>query len=150
MFTKLARLRKLRWGELVQLPLLLAGVVLVDLALAIFGYGRTLRTVERLSQRKAPQVGNLTALDRARRLAWRVDLVGRHGPVRRSCLRCALLTYGLLRWRGLRPILRLGLPVQPQAATFMAHAWVEVEGTPLLPGDVRYTPFISGQPPPSL
>ena len=66
-------------------------------------------------------------------------IAGRHGAVQATCLRRSLLLLGLLRRRGLRPVLQLG--VAGRSGPFQAHAWVELDGERLLPGDAEHRPF---------
>ena len=77
----------------------------------------------------------------AKALAELAAIAGRHGMVEATCLRRALLLYAWLRWRGLRPVLLLG--VMERGGPFQAHAWVELEGERLLPSDAGYRPFAS-------
>ncbi|MBN8491246.1 MAG: lasso peptide biosynthesis B2 protein, partial [Burkholderiales bacterium] len=65
---------------------------------------------------------------------------GLHSLGEGACLRRALLLHGWLRRRGLQPVLQLGVPAEGGAA-FRAHAWVELEGAPLLASDAGYRPF---------
>ena len=67
--------------------------------------------------------------------------VGKHGLRQGdTCLRRTLLLHGWLRWRGLRPVILFG--VSPQTGYgFAAHAWVELNGVRLLPGDEEYLAF---------
>jgi hypothetical protein len=62
---------------------------------------------------------------------WAVDAVGRRLP-RATCLVRALALQHLLRQQGIAGQMRLGVA---HAGTFQAHAWVEVDGTPLTGGE---------------
>ena len=73
-------------------------------------------------------------------LAWLTALAARQAVGDAACLRRSLLVYGLLRRRGLLPVLQLG--IGPHVATFRAHAWIELEGTPLLDSDAMFRPFV--------
>ena len=116
------------------------GLGLVHALLAILGYARTRRMVERCSRHPAPRTASADEIANAQDMARLAAIAGRHGMVEATCLRRSLLMYGWLRWRGLRPVLQLG--VAPQAGPVLqAHAWVELEGVRLLPGDDGFRPF---------
>ena len=76
----------------------------------------------------------------AKELAWLTALAARQAVGDAACLRRSLLVYGLLRRRGLLPVLQLG--IGPQGATFQAHAWIDLEGTALLDSDAMFRPFV--------
>ena len=57
------------------------------------------------------------------------------GPRRPTCLVCALVLYRMLRRRGERPELVVGLP--PAAKNHDAHAWVELHGIDVGPAPGR-------------
>ena len=128
-----------------MLPVLLAGIASINFALAIAGYKRLLRWLERASNqpKHAASEGDIL---RAQRLTLLITTVGQYGPIRRNCLRCAMLAYYLLRRRGLNPTLHFGLPAASTASPFMAHAWVELNATPLLPTDAAYVAFERSKP----
>jgi hypothetical protein len=70
-----------------------------------------------------------TIADRAMvdEIVRRVSLAAAFYPRRARCLEQSLALYLLLRRRGVPAELRLGAQPRP----FYAHAWVEVDGTPL-------------------
>lgn len=98
-------------------------------ALAVFGYVRTRRALERISARASRHAADAAEYAAARRLAELAEIAGRRGLLTTTCLRQALLVYTLLRRRGLDPQLQLG--VRKQGDAFGAHAWVELEQRPL-------------------
>ena len=116
-----------------------AGLAITHASLAIFGYARTRRIVERCSRHAQPRTATAEELADAQALARVAAIAGRHGMVEATCLRRSLLLYGWLRRRGLQPVLLLG--VAERTGPFQAHAWVEVEGTPLLDSDLGHRPF---------
>lgn len=122
---------------------LLLGLPLVSLSLRVLDYKRTRRLVEWLTRH--PHRRNATHDDvrTADRLAELAATAGHHGMVHATCLRQALLVYGMLRRRGLQPELKLG--VRREGADFAAHAWVELSGQRLAQSDVVFAPF--DQPP---
>ncbi|RZA16741.1 MAG: lasso peptide biosynthesis B2 protein, partial [Proteobacteria bacterium] len=107
---------------------------------------RTRRAVERLSRHRAPHAASSAELTEAKNLARLANIAGRRGPVEATCLRQSLLVFGWLRRSGLDPILQLGL--RDQDGPFQAHAWVELEGTRLLPVDAGHRPFVTRLPNP--
>jgi hypothetical protein len=82
------------------------------------------------------------ALQQAHAAAKMVALAGRCGPYRANCLKRSVVTYWLLRRRGINCILRIG--VRKESNKIEAHAWIECFGQPLNEGaDVhqRFSPF---------
>lgn len=146
--------RALNWRERGALVLCACGLAGIHLTLALLGYKRTRRVVEVLSQRKNGRAATENELAAARRLAQLAAIAGRHGAVEATCLRQSLLVYGWLRLRRLQPVLRLG--IQPDVALnrtadstappLQAHAWVELQGTRLLPSDDGHIAFREAMP----
>ena len=122
--------------RLLQLFLLLA---LVQACLKVAGYARTRRWCEQLGD--APQCRIATAADiaDARRLAELTDIAGRHGLVRATCLRQALVVTTLLRRRGFDAQLRIG--VQRDGEPFAAHAWVALNDVAVGPNGATFAAF---------
>ncbi|MDI1253484.1 lasso peptide biosynthesis B2 protein [Thermomonas sp.] len=139
----LAGWRALSWRERTRLIACGAGVTLVHVALALFGYGRTRRMVEMVTHRADTRPATAADISNARALAKLANVAGRHGVVDASCLRQSLLLYGWLQWRGLRPVLQLGVKEDP--GQLSAHAWVELEGTRLLSIDSGFRSFFSSR-----
>jgi len=108
-------------AQFISLVLALAGV---HAALAVFGYVRTRRWLERCSRHAHPRPASESDLAAATRLAELAAIAGRHGLVTATCLRQALLVYTWLRRRGLDPQLQIG--VRKDGGELEAHAWVEV------------------------
>lgn len=132
--------RKLTWPERGVLALCAIGLASLHAVLALAGYQRTRRMVEALSRRRQTHPASPEELASARQLARLAAIAGRHGLVDATCLRQSLLTYGWLRRRRLEPQLLLG--IRPAAGPFQAHAWVELDGTRLLPGDAGHRAFL--------
>lgn len=82
----------------------------------------------------------------AKRIAELAAIAGANGPVEATCLRQSLLVYGWLRRKGLQPVLQLGV-ADARGATFTAHAWVELEGERLRPGDAGHRAFVNRREP---
>lgn len=104
-------------------------------SLRLGGLRRTLRLVRRLGNRRSTTVRG-TPEGAARSVA----VAGAFFPGRAVCLEQSLALYLLLRRRG-HPV-RLRIGVQPYP--FEAHAWVELEGRPLLENEdalSKYVPF---------
>ena len=127
------------------------GLWFVHASLAVFGYGRTRRMIERVSRRTPARAAMSAEIADAQALARLAASAGANALGEATCLRRALLLHGWLRRRGLRPALLLGLPTNapaPAAGDFSAHAWVELEGVPLLESDAGYRPFVPASPAP--
>jgi len=124
-----------RW----RFVLLLLELPAVSLLLAMIGYSRTRRAIERCSSRAGTRNPTMVELAAAERLAQLATLAGTHGPLRANCLRQSLLTYLLLRRQGFCPALQLG--ARRQDGQFDAHAWVELEGQALGQADLQHRAF---------
>ena len=127
------------------------GLWFVHASLAVFGYGRTRRMIERVSRRTPARAATSAEIADAQALARLAASAGANALGEATCLRRALLLHGWLRRRGLRPALLLGLPTNapaPAAGDFSAHAWVELEGVPLLESDAGYRAFVPASPAP--
>jgi len=129
----------LDWPERRRLIACTVGLACMHAALAIFGYARTRKTVERWTRHPHPRAATETEIAGAKAMARLAAIAGRHGAVEATCLRRSLLLHGWLRRRGLRPALQLGVMERP--GPFQAHAWIELEGQRLLPSDEGYRPF---------
>lgn len=90
--------------------------------------------VERLRTGGSPQrVGNPNALEEARRLGHAVVRALTVVPGDTRCLRRSLVLMQLLAKRGISAQLVIGTRTSPD---FLAHAWIEHDGEPVLsPGD---------------
>ena len=149
-------LRLQRWGKLsARERLHLVGCVVglwgVHASLALLGYGRTRRLIERGCVHPSPHPASAAEIADAQALARLAASAGANALGEATCLRRALLLHGWLRRRGLQPALLLGLPANaaaPAPGDFSAHAWVELEGVPLLESDVGYRPFVPASPAP--
>ncbi|MFA5684267.1 MAG: lasso peptide biosynthesis B2 protein [Lysobacteraceae bacterium] len=136
---RLDRWRALSWHQRGILIRCAVGVSIIHAALAMLGYTRLRRLIERCSRHPQPRPATEADVLQARELARLAAMAGRQAVGEAACLRRSLHIYGVLRRRGLRPVLQIG--VGPQTGTFQAHAWVELEGTPLLDSDVGFRPF---------
>ncbi len=136
---RLARWRALDWRDRGRLSACAVGLGIVHASLALLGYARTRRVVESLSWHPGPHRADAGEIEDARALAQLAAIAGRHGLVETTCLRRSLLLYGWLRRRGLQPVLQLG--VGEHTGPFQAHAWIELEGVALLPGDAGHRAF---------
>jgi hypothetical protein len=76
------------------------------------------------------------SLEQARSLGWVVARVLAHVPGDTRCLVRSLVLTRLLASRGIEAKLVIGARTEPE---FLAHAWVEHDGTPVLdPGNGSY------------
>ena len=106
---RLERWRALDWRQRRRLLGCSLGLAVIHASLAVAGYTRTRAAIERLSQHRQPRTASAAELADARDLARLAAIAGRHGAVQATCLRRSLLLLGLLRRRGLRPVLHLGM-----------------------------------------
>jgi hypothetical protein len=84
---------------------------------------------------QSPPTATPTAesLDEALRLGWTVSRLLNHVPGDTRCLARSLVLTRLLAKRGIQAKLVIGASTTPE---FLAHAWVEHDGKPVLkPGD---------------
>ncbi len=123
--------------------LVLCGLALpaIWLAVRLLPFYRVQRFFARTA---APsQVGTLpegfTAGEYAQRCAALVGIAARHGMYPANCLHQSLALCWILRRDRLPARLRIG--VHDKLADFRAHAWVELDGTPLGPSVAEYKPF---------
>ncbi|OFW26916.1 MAG: hypothetical protein A3H97_21950 [Acidobacteria bacterium RIFCSPLOWO2_02_FULL_65_29] len=67
---------------------------------------------------------------------WAMSAVARQFPAFRTCLVEALAVHAMLRRRGLPSEMRLGVRTPgSQAASLVAHAWVECDGVVVVGND---------------
>ena len=131
--------RALPPGERGQVLLLMLVQPLISLALRLRGFRRTQAWLERHSRSPTPHAATPHELAAAHRSAELAAIAGLRGPVTTTCLRQALAVYWVLRHRGLRPVIRLG--VDRLGAAPDMHAWVELDGVPLAQPHLRHQPF---------
>jgi len=88
------------------------------------------------SRSPAVAVADADSLDQARSLGWAVARLLAHVPGDTRCLARSLVLTRLLAKRGIEAKLVIGASTTPE---FLAHAWVEHDGTPVLnPGDASF------------
>ena len=148
---RLQRWRALDARDRWRLTGCVVGLWFMHASLAVFGYGRTRRMIERGSLRTPTRAASAAEIADAQALARLAASAGANALGEATCLRRALLLHGWLRRRGLQPALLLGLPANaaaPAPGDFSAHAWVELEGVPLLESDAGYRPFVPASPAP--
>jgi hypothetical protein len=100
-----------------------AVIALMDVAPRLVGFRRALRLARWLASGNAADCD----ADAAAVTAHRIAVAGAFYPRRALCLEQSLALYVLLRRRGIAADLRLGVQARP----FYAHAWVEVDGSPI-------------------
>ena len=84
--------------------------------------------------------------DQARRVVWAVESIARRVLPARPCLTQALVARRLLRRQGVETDLKFGAAREAEGA-FLAHAWLEYEGTVVIGrtrSQVPYIPFPRG------
>jgi hypothetical protein len=103
----------------------------IDLMLRLLGLQRTERILggsgapTSMPRTSTPSPADIAAAEAD---AVLIAIAGRYAIGNGSCLRQALLLWWLLRRRGCRPEIRIGVTVRDG---FAAHAWVELDGRPL-------------------
>ncbi len=120
---KATRWHKLRSLSLSDVWLLTEAAVLVgvfDLGVRLFSSKTCLAFFigKAIPERRCQEV------DR-QRIAWLVDVADRYAPGRSSCLRQSATLAWLLRRRGVRTSLRIG--VAKEGDNIVAHSWIESE-----------------------
>lgn len=143
---RLQRWRALDARDRWRLTGCVVGLWFVHASLAAFGYGRTRRMIERGSRRTPARAATFAEIADAQALARLAASAGRNAMGEATCLRRALLLHGWLRRKGLQPVLHLGVPKDAELGAWRAHAWVELEGVPLLESDAGYRPFLPPSP----
>lgn len=72
-----------------------------------------------------------TAGESIRQIRWAVEAVARHSPIPLMCLPQALAATWMLQSRGYAPRLLYGVRTD-RTKGFSAHAWVELDGAPVV------------------
>jgi transglutaminase-like putative cysteine protease len=114
---------------------------IVWVQLRLFGFKKTysFTTTETTTSRASQIPLVATPLDYAQRCARLTEIAASHGLYKANCLHQSLALCSFLRQRGLHARMRIG--VLPTSKPFDAHAWVELEGTPLGQAITEYQPF---------
>lgn len=97
----------------------------VELALRLLPFTRLLAICHRRAV-KAGEDAKVVGSRSVARLAWLVEVAGRHVPLNATCLKQALVLAWILGRRGVPTELRIGVARRPGALA--AHAWLEREG----------------------
>jgi len=147
MFARIGHWWRLPRFERWQFLLMLLALPVVSLGLRLAGYMRCRRWVEALTDR-AFRAATPADLRSAERLAQLAEKAGRNGAWPATCLRQSLLVYGWLRARGLTPELKLG--VRKGSGGFDAHAWLELEGSPLAQAEILHAPLTTVRAAPAI
>lgn len=122
---RVARYRALSSRQRRDLHRALALIPLVALSLRIGRYASVVSVLERTSRRAGLQPV-VASPDEGRAIADMVALASGRGLVRGNCLHRSLVTWWLLRRRGVPAVIRLGAAKAPtQGVAF--HAWVEYD-----------------------
>lgn len=96
--------------------------------LRLLPFARLMSTIDaRPGARVAPDVALVA------RVRWAVERAARHLPLPLTCLPQALAAAWMLQARGFAPRMLYGVaPRVGQPEGFEAHAWVELDGTPVV------------------
>ena len=113
-----------REGRFLVLGVLVLPFVTVGVRIA--GFDAVRGIVARLAPRSDRRNGDP---DRPLEVARMIEIAGRRGIVRATCVPQALLTWGILRREGFEVSIRIG--VRRDGELLRAHAWVEHRGEPL-------------------
>ena len=131
MIRRLGRFLALRPGERRLFIGAWLALPIVDVMLRGLGFQRTQRILgrsARLFSRGQAEAAGPAAFEAADAKAAIIAIAGRYALANGTCLRQALLLWGLLRRCGQAAELRIGVRTQDG---FAAHAWVELDGEPL-------------------
>ena len=132
--------RALSWADRWRLlAMMLFGLPAISACLRLRGYVRTRSWLERISTTDRRRAATRDDLDAALALANLASIAGRHGPFPATCLRQSLMIHWVLRRRGLSSELMIG--VRKQDDKVDAHAWVELDGHALEPGEITHRSF---------
>jgi len=115
--------------EKIQLMLFIFLLPWISFSLKFFGYLRTRNFLSRRTANIELHQANAAELTRAERSAQLLSIAGRHGFISATCLRQSVLLEYWLKRQGLAAEIKIG--VRKEADLFDAHAWVELNGTPL-------------------
>ncbi len=140
---RLAKLLNLSLAELLLLVQAALGVLLTRAVLALGGFTRAVRTLDRLA--RVPLVPALRGDDaaRARATTRLVYAAGARFPFRATCLPKALVLRSLLLRQRIAADLRIGVRIAD--GRLEGHAWVEHAGVPLGQGAgvaEQFKPFL--------
>ncbi|MGE0442486.1 MAG: lasso peptide biosynthesis B2 protein [Gemmatimonadales bacterium] len=118
-----------------RFPAAFCAVALTRLLLKTVGFRRTVRLAQRFGRpsRSAPVPGDATLVVRA------VAVAAAFFPGRAICLEQSLAGYLLLRRRGYDAALKVGVQPLP----FRAHAWLELDGRPVLENEDELVAFVA-------
>ena len=118
------RFRALGWADRRLLGEAAVRLLLAWCLLRLRPFMRVVATLDRAR----PGAGG--AHDEIRRVRWAVEAAARHLPLDLSCLPQALAASWMLIARGARPSLYFGVAAAGRG--FESHAWVEVDGVPVV------------------
>jgi len=140
---KLAQFRALSGPERRIFLAALCGLPLLRVGLRLFGLQRVL-----VALRHRPRPGATPmSLDEMKRYGDLINRAARQGLFQDSCLTRSVLLCRMLQGKGMEPRLRIG--VRLAASELEAHAWVEVDDTPVNDrADIagHYAPFHAAIP----
>jgi hypothetical protein len=94
-----------------------------DIALRVLGFARTMRLARFLGSNREADVADHVIRQTLHNIIVATALY----PGRSKCLEQTVASFVLLRRRGVRVQMRLGVQPYP----FFAHAWLEMDGRPL-------------------
>lgn len=102
-----------------------------DIALRTFGFQRTQKFLSRKTTIVKPLLFSRgDQLSQAQSIAVLVSIAARRSPYRTTCLRQSLVSWWLLQRKGIATTLKIG--VTKDDGSFKGHAWIELDGSPLI------------------
>lgn len=117
-----------------------AAVAASRACLRLFGFGRSIRLARWLAGRYAVPAGqDPTSAGDAAAVVRAVAVAAAFFPGRAVCLEQSLAGFVLLRRAGFAAQLRVGVQPLP----FEAHAWLELDGRPLLENEDELIRFVA-------
>ena len=113
-----------------------------DMALRTFGFQKTQRFLCRKTAGIKPLLSSRAdQLGSAQNIAVLVSIAARRSPYKATCLRQSLVSWWLLQRKGIVTTLIVG--VGKEDGSFKAHAWIELNGTPIFKNEYSQMTYSS-------
>jgi len=130
---KLRRLINLSFSDCLTLLYVYTLLLLVEFGFHFFRFS----TMVKLISLRCKSSETVRGIDPQRGL-YLVTIALRHNFFKVKCLSKSFVLFRLLKKRGWAPILYIGIQ---KDRGFKAHAWVEIEGNPVLDSEARISAF---------
>jgi len=103
----------------------------VDLALRIYGFKKTYQFLSRnFDSVNNSSLSHSDQYSLVHSTIFLVGIAGNRSPYKTTCLRQSLVSWWLLQRKGIATTLKIG--VANETNDFAAHAWIELNGTPVV------------------